>query len=250
MPYFNYNGKNVYYLETGQGKPLLLLHGNTASSKMFNDVIKLYTNHFRIITIDFLGHGKSDRLEHFPTDLWYDEARQVIEFIQQSSYEKVDIIGTSGGAIVAINVALEGPDLVGKIIADSFEGERPLSDFMETIREEREHSKKENAGRPFYEFNHGADWESVVDNDTEALYNHYQIIGRFYHKSLNKLKIPVLLTGSKKDEFIPPGFFQEVYGDMLNKIPYAQMYLFEEGGHPAMLSNSEEFARLTYEFLK
>jgi len=248
MPYFNYTGKNIYYNESGDGEPLLLLHGNTASSKMFDDVISLYEKHFKVIVIDFLGHGKSDRLESFPVDLWFYEAMQVIEFIKQSGYGKVNIIGSSGGAIVALNVTMESPESVKRVIADSFEGEIPLGDFVESIAEERESSKHEPDTSSFYEHNHGYDWESVVDNDTQALYKHYKTIGRFYHKELSELKVPILLTGSKADEFIPSGFFEKTYGDMLNKIPEATIHLFDNGGHPAMLSNSEKFSELAFDF--
>ena len=39
MSFFNYKNKKVYYEEIGTGKPVLLLHGNTASSNMFLDVM-------------------------------------------------------------------------------------------------------------------------------------------------------------------------------------------------------------------
>jgi len=250
MPYFSYNGKNIYYKESGKGEPLLLLHGNTASSRMFDEVVSFYEEYFRVICIDFLGHGQSDRLEQFPIDLFYDEAMQVIEFIRQSPYKKVNIIGSSGGAIVALNVALESPDHVKKVIADSFEGEKPLPGYADIIREERKASKLDDGARAFYEYNHGEGWEQVVDNDTEALYNHYKTIGKFYHKPLSDLKIPVLLTGSEKDEFIPSGFFQKTYGDMIKQTPNLTMYLFESGGHPAMLSNGKEFGELANQFFK
>jgi len=250
MPYFSYNGNNIYYNESGEGEPLLLLHGNTASSKMFDEVIGFYERYFRVIRIDFLGHGQSDRLERFPIDLFYDEAMQVIAFIRQSPYDKVSIIGSSGGAIVALNVALECPDLVNKVIADSFEGEKPLPGYADIIREEREASKQDDGSRSFYEYNHGEGWEQVVDNDTEALYNYYNTIGQFYHKPLSDLKIPVLLTGSEKDEFIPPGFFQETYGDMIKQTSNLTMHLFKTGGHPAMLSNSKLFSELANQFFK
>ena len=37
MPYFKYKNKNIYYEERGNGSiPVVFLHGNTASSKMFS----------------------------------------------------------------------------------------------------------------------------------------------------------------------------------------------------------------------
>lgn len=66
MPYFTYQSKQIYYSEAGAGKPLLFLHGNTASSKMFEPLLPLYTDNFKVILIDFLGNDRSDRVV-----VWY-----------------------------------------------------------------------------------------------------------------------------------------------------------------------------------
>lgn len=60
------------------GKPVVFLHGDTASSKMFEFLLPLYTDHFKVILIDFLGNGKSDRVEELPEDLWQEQAGQTI----------------------------------------------------------------------------------------------------------------------------------------------------------------------------
>ena len=125
MAYFKYGDRNIFYEEVGSGFPLILLHGNTLSSKMFTQIIDLYKEDFKVILIDFLGHGNSDRLEQFPIDFWYDQAMQVVQLITLNDYGKVNLIGTSGGALTALNVALEHEELVNKVIADSLEGETP-----------------------------------------------------------------------------------------------------------------------------
>ncbi len=68
---------------------------------------------------------------------------QTIEFIEHMKYGKVHLIGSSGGALVAINIALERPDLVGKVIADSFEGEFALKEFTQNIIDDRAASKQD-----------------------------------------------------------------------------------------------------------
>lgn len=85
MSYFVYDNKHIFYDEIGSGTPLLFLHGNTASSIMYAEVSKKYSQNFKIILIDFLGHGKSDRLSEFPTDLWFYEAQQVIAFLKEKT---------------------------------------------------------------------------------------------------------------------------------------------------------------------
>ena len=143
MSYYVYDDKKIYYYETGSGHPLLLLHGNTASSKMFAQIAEEYSKSFKVILIDFLGHGLSDRLEIFPSDLWFYEAQQVIAFLRFKHYTDVNIIGSSGGAIVALNVALEAPVLVKKVIADSFEGERANETFTKNLLKDRKNAKND-----------------------------------------------------------------------------------------------------------
>lgn len=251
MSFFIFENKNVFYSEHGTGTPLLLLHGNTASSNMFAGIAERYAENFRVIAIDFLGHGKSDRLDVFPTDLWFFEAEQVIAFLREKRYPKANIIGSSGGALVAINVGLEEPGLVNKIIADSFEGERPIEAFIKNIGSDREFSKHDENTKLFYLNMHGKDWEKVVDNDTSAVIRHEKEIGVFFHKDLRSLKPAILLTGSKEDEFacaVKPKFFEEVYAGMISKIGHGEIHLFEAGGHPAMLTNQENFYRLSLNF--
>lgn len=251
MAYFQLWGKKIYYSETGTGAPVVLLHGNAASSNMFYEIAKKYEEVYRTILIDFLGHGQSDRLEEFPTDLWFDEAQQVIAFLKEKHLGKVNLIGTSGGALAAINVALEAPELVNKIIADSFEGEQPLKSFTEHVVEDRENSKRDDNAKLFYQYMHGEDWEQVVDNDTCAITRHDQEIGHFFHKQLNALEPEILLTGSKEDEFIrtvAPHYFETVYGAIVEKIGHGRIHLFETGGHPALLSNQSSFFEISKAF--
>lgn len=253
MAFFNYKGKRCFYEEIGEGVPLLLLHGNTASSKMFEEIVPYFSSDYKVVLIDFLGHGKSDRLQSFPADLWYDQAMQVIEFLKQKLYKNVYIIGSSGGALVAINVALEAPNLVQKVIADSFEGKFPLKEFAKNVNEERKLSEQDESAKAFYSYMHGDDWEHVVDCDTFAIDSHYKTIGKFFHKPLNTLKSQILMTGSEEDEFISSiskDYFKNTYKEMILEIGHGKSKIFKHGNHPAMLSNKEEFARISKSFFR
>ncbi len=253
MSYFSFDNKRIYYNELGEGKPLLFLHGNTASSNMLIEFAEKYKNDFKVVLIDFLGHGKSDRLESFPTDLWYYEAQQVICFLREKQYSDVHIIGSSGGAIVAINVALEVPELVSKIIADSFEGKCANKVFTENVIQDRKHAEQDENARMFFGFLHGTDWKQILDNDTNAIIKHEKEIVNFFHKSLRELRAEILLTGSKEDEFmsvVSNVYFDEVYGEMIEEIGHGRIHLFNSGGHPAMLTNQTEFYEMSMEFLK
>lgn len=248
MSYFNYQSKKIYYKEAGNGKPVVFLHGNTASSKMFDLILPLYEDKFRVILMDFLGHGRSDRLEAFPADLWMEEARQTIALLEYLDLGKVSLVGTSGGAWAAVNAALERPDLVDKVVADSFDGRTLADDFAENLLKERAEAKKDEMGTAFYQWCQGEDWERVVDMDTKALVQCAEDKLPLFVKPLSTLKNPLLLMGSKGDDMCRSDFQDEYL--VIAKKTNAEICILSEGLHPAILSCAEQAAGVIAGFLE
>ena len=162
MSYFDYEGNKIFYEESGEGKPLIILHGNTASSKMFVPIIPLFSENHRVITMDFLGCGQSDRLSEWPADLWYEWSKQVIALCDHLNLSKVDLIGCSGGALVAINAALENPERIDAMVADSFEGIKANASITEQIYIGRNYAKQNEGFCSMLKTMHGDDWERYL----------------------------------------------------------------------------------------
>ena len=115
MSYFLYQGHQIYYEDIGKGKPVVFLHGNTASSKMFQFLLPFYSQ-YRVILIDFLGNGRSERLTSFPENIWIEWGKQTIALVEHirttEPHFRPSLIGTSGGAWAAINAALEASEKI------------------------------------------------------------------------------------------------------------------------------------------
>ena len=248
MSYFYYQSKKIYYTEAGSGIPVLFLHGNTASSRMFELLMPLYEDRFHVILIDFLGHGKSERLEKFPAELWIEEARQTVALLEYLNLGKVNLVGTSGGAWVAINAALECPELVGKVVADSFDGRTLADDFSENLIQERISAKADEMSVGFYQWCQGEDWERIVDMDTKALVKCAREKLPLFTKPLGSLQVPLLLMGSEGDE-MSRADFQEEYHAIARETD-AEIHIFSQGAHPAILSNAEQAAEVIARFLE
>lgn len=247
MSYFNYQSKNIYYAETGNGKPVVFLHGNTASSKMFEPLLPLYEEYFRVILVDFLGHGRSDRLTEFPADLWQEEARQTIALLEHLDHGKVSLVGCSGGAWAAVNAGLLRPDLVEKVVADSFDGRTLGEDFSRKLIDERAGAKQDERAVWFYQWCQGEDWERIVDMDTEALVRCAGEKSPLFLKPLSGFKVPLLLMGSVGDEMVRADI-QDEY-EAISRETGAEICMFSDGGHPAILSNAEQAAETIRNFL-
>lgn len=249
MSYFNYKEKKIFYDEVGNGEPILLLHGNTVSSKMFIPIIPILSQKYRVIYMDFLGCGNSDRIDEWPIDLWFYWSEQACALCNYLDLKNVNIIGCSGGALAAINLVLEHPDMVNKVIADSFEGIKADSSLTEQISVGRNYAKQNEEFCSILKMMHGDDWEQVLDADTESVINHAKQIGEFFHYPISKLNKKMLLTGSKEDEMFPKGHYENLFEIICNETPYASNYIFEHGKHPALISNAKEIIKLCDDFL-
>lgn len=248
MTYFIYQSKRIFYKEIGVGKPLIMLHGDTASSVMFVFLLPLYQENFRVVLIDFLGNGKSDRIENFPENLWITQAEQVIALIEHLRIQKANLIGTSGGAWVAINTALKRPDLIDRVVADSFDGRTLHENFAENLLQEREFAKHDNQAKQFYEWCQGEDWETVVDLNTQALTKCAVNQIPLFCRPLETLSTPILFTGSLEDDMCRKNMVEE-YTEMNRLVQNGTVHIFKAGGHPAIMTNAELFSEVVTEYL-
>lgn len=249
MSYFTYQSKHIFYMEAGKGHPVIFLHGDTASSNMFTYLLPLYQEHFHVIALDFLGNGRSDRIDHFPAELWISQADQVIALIEYLKLDQASLIGTSGGAWAAVNAALKRPDLITCVIADSFDGRTLSKDFSKMLVAERTFAKKDSFAKQFYEWCQGEDWEIVVDLNTKALLECAEKKLSLFCKPLETLNIPILFLGSREDSMCRKDLIEE-YQQMNQLVSNGKIHIFDHGDHPAIATNASASAEIITAFLK
>lgn len=140
MPTFEFDEQRIAYTEFGggpsavvtrtgahtraaksapaAGRPLILVHGLLLSQEMHRPLAKaLAARGNRVITVDLLGHGKSDR----PRDMWRYSmgafAEQLLALMDHLELEEAAVMGTSLGANTALEVASRAPErLRGMVI--------------------------------------------------------------------------------------------------------------------------------------
>lgn len=112
--YFKTSGAKLYYEQHGNGKPLILLHGNGENHEIFNKAIPILEKHFTVYAIDSRGHGKSSEV----SELHYDDmAQDIYEFVCGLDIDAPIVYGFSDGGIVALLMAIQYPQLLAGIIA-------------------------------------------------------------------------------------------------------------------------------------
>ena len=102
------------YIETGEGFPLVLLHGNGEDHTYFKRQMEPFSQRYRVIALDTRGHGGSPRgsapftLDQFAGDLK--------EFLDRKGITRCHLLGFSDGGNIALLFALKYPQYVEKLV--------------------------------------------------------------------------------------------------------------------------------------
>lgn len=115
------NGLKLYYEESGQGTPLLLLHGfgRTASDWNYGNVTKELSKHYRVIAIDLPGHGRSDYMDTTNVYMHKKAAEYILAALDAIHIDSVYVVGHSSGAFITLYLATLRPGFVKKIVVMS-----------------------------------------------------------------------------------------------------------------------------------
>lgn len=103
-----------FFIEQGQGEPLILLHGNGEDHSYFVHQIAYFSKSYRVIALDTRGHGKTPRgnapfsIQQFAKDLYY--------FMEEHAINRANLLGFSDGGNIALAFALEHPEKILRLI--------------------------------------------------------------------------------------------------------------------------------------
>ena len=103
-----------YYIEKGQGEPLILLHGNGEDSTYFVNQIDEFSSYYRVLALDTRGHGQTPRGEASFTIRQF--ADDLLVFLDRMNIQKANILGFSDGANIAMCFASKYPERVLKLV--------------------------------------------------------------------------------------------------------------------------------------
>ncbi|MGB5132223.1 MAG: alpha/beta hydrolase [Steroidobacteraceae bacterium] len=113
MQHLRVNGIRISYIDTGNGAPVLLLHGLGGSHDDWRMQIPAFAARHRVIVPDLRGFGASERREPFTIP---QHARDMAALLSALSIERADVIGLSMGGAVAIEFALRFPAAVRSLV--------------------------------------------------------------------------------------------------------------------------------------
>jgi pimeloyl-ACP methyl ester carboxylesterase len=111
----NVNGVELHYTAMGQGPTILLIHGLNGSTFSFRHLAPLLADGYRVLALDLMGFGYSERPPHAEYSL-VAQAHLVNGFLDALGIEKAVVLGHSLGGAVAMHLAVMFPERVGRLI--------------------------------------------------------------------------------------------------------------------------------------
>jgi pimeloyl-ACP methyl ester carboxylesterase len=109
-------GYTLHYVEAGEGGPLLLIPGAFTTYRTWNRVLPELMRHNRVLAVDYLGVGDSDKPEKGFGYTVEEQADVMAELIGALGLARVSVMGASYGGAVALNLAARYPGLVERVV--------------------------------------------------------------------------------------------------------------------------------------
>ena len=141
------NGLRMWYELHGEGRPLVLLHGNLSTIGVdFGGIIPSLAKGRQVVGVEQQAHGHTADIDRpLSIQQWADDTAALLGHL---GIERADLFGYSSGSTVALQLAIEQPQLVGKLVLASasyrLDGLHPgLMDNIQELRPEH------LAGTPF-----------------------------------------------------------------------------------------------------
>jgi len=109
-------GYTIHYVEAGEGQPLLLIPGAFTTYRTWNRVLPGLMRHNRVLAVDYLGVGDSDKPDQEFGYTVEEQADVMAELIAALNLGRVNVMGASYGGAVALNLAARYPDLIERVV--------------------------------------------------------------------------------------------------------------------------------------
>ncbi len=258
-------------MDTGKGRPILLLHGFATSSFTWQGVEPELAKHHRVIAVDLRGFGASDK----PIDDHYsifDQADAIEALIEQENLKDLTIVGHSFGGGVTLALALKSaqqgnPQIRNIVLIDSVAYKQPIPIFFRLLQVPMlgevsmalvPPEVAAAQGLRLAYFDHDKITNRAIAEYASALYspaakhalaktveqlippNLEEIADRY-----NTIRLPALVIWCKDDKVVPSIFARRLKADL----PFSELVVFSDCGHMPQEEKPQDTARAIEGFL-
>jgi pimeloyl-ACP methyl ester carboxylesterase len=257
------NGIKTNYLEAGKGDPVVLIHGSgpgVTSYANWRLVLPALAENFRVVAPDMVGFGFSERPANveYGVQTWAD---QVVGLMDTLELPKAHLVGNSFGGAIALRIATQHPDRVGKLVLmgsmgvpfpiteglervwgyePSFENMRKVLDVFaysrEIVNDELAEVRYRGSIQPGFQESFAAMFPAPRQRWVEAMCTPEDDIRRLPHRTL--------IVHGREDQVIPV----QTSLRLMELIDNADLNVFSRCGHWSMIERTADFNRNVSEF--
>jgi pimeloyl-ACP methyl ester carboxylesterase len=257
---------DLYFEEEGKGKPVVLIHGWSASRKHFKKQINELAKYHRVICYDLRGHGDSSRVEQGLTmDQFAKDLRDLLTYLK---LEDVSLVGWSMGTHIiweyvknygCDNIeSLCFIDMTPKLLTDEewdlglfgdFKHEKNLGTLASIATDWETHTQGFVPAMfaPTFDDSEMLQWcfgEAEKNTPHVMLAMWIAMALQDYREILPKISVPSLITYGAKS------FYRKETSEYLQaQIPDATLVRFEQSGHAPQIEEAEKFNDTLLKFL-
>jgi len=218
------SGVGISYTDTGapDGDVLMLLHGMGEGGVSWEPLLPSFEAGHRVINVTLRGHSPSDWPGEYS---YYTMLLDVVELLDSLALREVTVLGHSLGGMVAFMLAVDRPDLVGRLIVEDVAPGPPTAPRSLPARPEGD--------LPF-------DWEMLVAMRPQIDAGALDLRDR-----LSTVPAPALIIGGGDTSHVPQTWLQEAAA----RLPQAELITLG-GGHGVHEAHPGPFTDTVLTWLK
>ncbi len=270
--YITLGGHRHRYIDTGGNAPvMLMLHGISSSADYYGPSISLLARSFRVLGLDLLGFGESDKPRTIPytLQLYADLIHEFLRKTDALAHGEVYGTGHSMGGKYLLATALLYPGTFKKMVLSNTDGFIVLPSFARAISlpgvrhvlkplvtgeriaakmlDVAIHNRQaidDGTYRKVLQIARDHDaFETVMSLNRDMLKLDLKRTG--LRARLRELKQPVLIIWGEHDRYISP----KIAHIVKRELPQAKLLIFKDCGHSPMLEYPEQFSTAITEFI-
>jgi pimeloyl-ACP methyl ester carboxylesterase len=250
-------GNTLHYTEAGSGPVVVLLHGLGASKEMWSGNVAALASNHRVIALDQLGFGKSDKpLIEYRVGTLVDF---LDGFLRILNIERATLIGSSLGGWVALRYTLDHPERVERLVlvdASGFRADKKMDPaFREMLTTPTRAAVRRVLRAMFVNplFSSDAAVERVFSTRMSSGdgYTVTQMIESLERTdesidgSLGAITQPVLIVWGEGDQLVPLSWGERFKKEIKN----SKLVVIPAAGHVPMVEKRSDFDRIVGEWL-
>jgi 3-oxoadipate enol-lactonase len=258
------NGTTLYYEETGQGTPIVFVHGMCGHANGWDGQVGRLSDEFRCVAYDRRGHTRSPFSNggYAPVRTVELHADDAAGLIRALGLAPCMLVGSSGGAVIGVDLVRRYPELfVGAVLSEppllalDLEAARPfMSEVQSRVTAAMASHRSEDLVDAFFGYVCPGLWNAIDESKRETYRaNHVELLGELQGvpyvlttADLEQVRVPCLVVVGEKT--LP--IFRRVATLVAESVPGAELVEIPGSGHVTYAESPEVFAAAVRRFAR